>query len=144
MFKMLIICNDCINFITVMDNNDPQTHDNVISFQEANRHALNVRLEEMETRVAELESSIIEHASNLQCLFIETLDQVAWCEIEAGLAEFSEFPQGQGNLTSAKIQPGEVWMVGGDTNDRFASMLADTDEQLQLLNDSIEQLQLSR
>lgn len=128
--------------------NDPQTDatNNVISFHEANRHALNEKLKLMESRVQELESSILEHASNLECLFIETLDQVSWREIEEGLAEFSEFPLDHGTLRPASIKPGEAWLSGGDTSsdERFVGLIDSADEQLELLHEAIGKLQLPR
>ena len=113
---------------------------NVINFHEANREALNDKLEEMETKVRELENTILEHASNLHCLLIENLDQILWREEEEGLIEFEPFPNDQGLLKTAKIEKGERWLLGGDTS----SNLNYTSEQIEFLNETIEKLHLPR
>lgn len=112
--------------------------DNLVAMNEAHCQLLTDQIKTLESRVRDMEVSLLEQANRLHGAVTERLDSLF---DEGTIVEFDAFPGEEGVIKVSNPKSNNIAV--GRSEEVFDSLKA-TREQLDLLNKTIENMQLAR
>ena len=127
-----------MNVNTEIMNSKNSTPENLVDMNEAHRQLMTDQIEKMESRVQQLEQSLLHHATRMYDVVTQKLDSLFSTE---SIAQFDSHPEGTGTV---KVTEPEGKMQTTGISQDVTDSIELTRQQLEMLNQTIENIQQSR